>query len=492
MEGGADGAGSAELRARLLRGTLVVLGAVLTGTLVTIAGLNYPKETLLFFAAGGLLGLIIWRPQSLLVLYPAIMLTLPVLSREAAEAANTGIRADQLLLLLSLLSAAGYMAANRLALPSNQILGCYALYLLSFFVSICHSKFALGATAGAIDIVQFAGLARPLVILGVFMLLVNSVRRAWLVVGTTIATGAAVMAFGFAQLQQVPIVKAFTLAAYNRKLTLEEWLLFRRITATFDGQSNQAGFFGYMYAGLLAGLLLCMPREHLKRWGYVYAALLAASLYFVLGTGSRAALGGLIAAAGAVILLGGRRDLIFSATSALTVVIGLGVSVSDVIRNRLGELVDVLTGASIEVVAGNRLVRWQNAFETMFWPSPLFGSGPFRFTADSSYVAELCIRGILGLLIYCAFIIIVGRAAYITWKHGTHPLGRALGVCILVSTIGIALQGFTIAVLSGTRPAELWFLLIATMWLFYPAQKRRLLGREPAPAVAASGVSATV
>jgi O-antigen ligase len=293
------------------------------------------------------------------------------------------------------------------------------------------------------------------------------------------------MAFGFAQLQQIPLVKAFTLAAYNRKLTLEEWLLFRRITATFDGQSNQAGFFGYLYAGLIAGLLLCMPRQHLKRWGYVYAALLAASLYFNLGTGSRAALGGLIAAAGAVIFLGGRRDLIFSATSAITVVIGLGVTVSDVIRNRLGELVDVLTGANIELVAGNRFTRWQNAFEAMFWPSPIFGSGPFRFTADSSYVAELCIRGVIGLLIYCAFIIIVGRAAYITWKHGTHPLGRALGVCVLVSTIGIALQGFTIAVLSGTRPAELWFLLVATMWLFYPAQKRRLLGRERAEPVKA-------
>jgi hypothetical protein len=31
--------------------------------------------------------------------------------------------------------------------------------------------------------------------------------------------------------------------------------------------------------------------------------------------------------------------------------------------------------------------------------------------------------------------------------------------------------------LSGTRPAELYYLLVAAMWLFYPAQKRILLRR---------------
>jgi len=460
-------------------------GLSLLGVGLTVLALAWPGP--LVMLSLGLAGLIllIWRPQLVLGLYPTIMLSLPVISRGAEEVA-TGIRADQLLLLLTLVAAVCYLVANRLPLPVNHLLLLYMLYLLSFLISICFSKFALGAPAGMLDLIQFAGLSRPFFILLIFMLLINSAARAWIVVRAVLFTGIAVLLFGFGQISQNPLATALTLVFYNRKVDLEDWELFRRITATFDGQSNQAAFFGYIYAGLLGGLLLCLPREQLKRYGLPLGGLLFAALLFLLQTGSRAALAGLLLAVGVVVFLQGRRNLIILATSGMLAAFSVALMSSRLLFNRLMEVMAVLGGASAEVVVGYRFTNWRNILQKYFWPSPLLGSGPNLFVADSSYVVELCLRGILGLLLYCALILVVARAAYVTWKHAAHPLGRALGVCVLVSTIGIIVQGFSIVVLAGTRPAELYWLLVATMWFFYPAQKRiriggaALNGREPA------------
>jgi hypothetical protein len=127
------------------------------------------------------------------------------------------------------------LSRRTLPIPANHLTLTYMAYLFLFLVSICLSKFALGYPAGLVDLIQFGGLSRPLVIFLVFMLLINSLRRVWLLVNTIIISGAAVIYFGFAQISGQPWARLLTMVLYNRKNDLPDWLLLSR-HGTFEGR----------------------------------------------------------------------------------------------------------------------------------------------------------------------------------------------------------------------------------------------------------------
>ena len=450
----------------MLAGCLVAAGSL------TLLYLNVPRQFTLIVMGLAALFVLVRKPSVILVLYPVLLLIAPAALR-GVEFTFSGIRIDQLLLLLSFFVVVILLFIRRWPLPTNYLLVTYFTYIFMFVVSTLYSKFALSLPFSPLDFVQVAGLSRGMIILFVFMVLINSARRAGVVAFVVLCTGAFDILFGLAQYFNVPYVRLITLGFYNRKFELEDWLLFARITSVFDGQSNQAGMFSYVFGGLLIGIIICIGSR--RPWLTLVAyALLALDMFFLMLTASRGALAGFVLAGIVVALSTGKRTIAGLVIGALIAVLIATVSVAPVLVTRVVDAVMALAGDETEEVGvSGRLAYWEEALDKYFWHSPVLGSGANYVESDSSYIVELASRGVIGLMIYIGLMLLVTRTAYVTWRRAESPLGRAYGLAVFFATIGVLVQGFTIPVLAGSRPAELYWLLVAAMWLFFPYQRRR-------------------
>jgi O-antigen ligase len=233
--------------------------------------------------------------------------------------------------------------------------------------------------------------------------------------------------------------------------------------------------FAYVFGGILIGIILCVGSR--RPWLTLLAyALLAIDLFFLMLTASRGALAAFVLAAIVVALNTGKRAIAGLVLSVLIAVLIATVSVAPVLVTRIVEVVLQLAGEETEdITVSGRAKFWEEALDKYFWHSPVLGSGANYVESDSSYIVEMASRGVVGLMIYIGLIVFVARTGYITWRHSKEPIGRALGLGVFFATIGVLVQGFTIPVLAGSRPAELYWLLVATMWLYFPLQRRRSL-----------------
>jgi hypothetical protein len=412
-----------------------------------------------------------WRFRPVVVMKMAIVLMLiaqlgriPVISTGTAEAP----------LLINDICVMAMVAAGLFSgLVSRtfrvDLVGAIALAFAAVgFVSALYSIHRFSLT-GLELLVSLAYLARWVVYLGIYFVVINVVRRddAMSVWHTLEATMLVFAAFGIIQAIFIP---HFAQVVYPESVRWVDWdEQGHRLVSTVL-EPNIAG--GMIILMLIIQLAQLAGGERVALWKpfLMFAALVA--------TLSRSSFIGLFVGGTVILLVRGvsRRMLRFGALVLLVFVASLP---------KLVQFAQMYSKLSVDASAMTRVTNWLRALR-IFSDSPIIGVGfnTYGYVAERYGYARVglsgnstdggllfiaVITGVVGLSLYMTMLVLVVRRCRRVWRDPSMPPGfRALATGIGAATIAICVQSFFVNSLLTVFVMEplwlLWGLASVIMW----------------------------
>lgn len=307
-----------------------------------------------------------------------------------------------------------------LALPPAEVLaGSLYLFRLAFYIALFPVTYLLLPQTGLNGLIKWLALSALLIAIG-----------------------------GFMQLIWLPSLETLSeTAGYDPHIN--------RLVGTWLDPNFIGGFFAVISL-LLISMGLYQKSTKIKVYYFGVTAILLAALFL---TYSRSAY---LAFFGGLLVLGiakARKLLIL-----ILIISAIGLASSERAQQRVGELVTSVTSVLFNTsenpdpTARLRIQNWEQTLE-LIGQKPLLGHGYNTLTSvklsegfisseethsasgsDSSFLTILATTGLLGLITFIWFFMVVLRDSLHSWQHSKEPAVRGLGLGIFTGVIALLIH----------------------------------------------------
>lgn len=403
--------------------------------------------------------------RSVAVIYVAAALFSPSLFRDLSFV-SSGLRLDHFLL-----AGVAFLLGLRILMTGrmrriNPAVVLFSLFIVSSLTSVFLNTGVNPNNSLTGDLIALQGLARPLVVLLVFSLILRTEKQVRHIVWAVMLGGTVMSVFAVLQFSGIDAVVDFTVQYFDRKETPIVLGDRGAVVGTFDGLHNSLGLFFVLFISLCMALIWNTGAALSNRArGFVVVAILIAFVG-LLGTFSRTGFVAMLVAVGTIVFLQyrsfvGKRLLYLAAFIGVVAATAFASALySDYVRVRfLGQLLslDFTIADPRYQVAAPKLMD-------LFMANPLFGAGVNLGTAgDIGFLVRLAAGGMVGFLLFFVTIAYVIYSARQVIRLSPPGIYKSVAVAVLATTMGLLVASLAATPFWTARLMEVYWLLVACL-----------------------------